>query len=151
MNVNAQLWFAVTSPESIPVREGRAVELEGRQIALFNLGDQFRAVENRCPHRGGPLSDGILSGSKIVCPLHAWTFDLADGGVTNHPESQACLTIFPVRIEDGMVWVGVPGKDPETKLASSASDHRDRPIRWVQRKVPPSTADISGGANASTE
>ncbi len=135
MSAPENQWYAVTSCDSIPVREGRAVELDGRQIAIFNLGDGFRAVENRCPHRGGPLSDGIVSGAEVVCPLHSWTFDLVEGCVTNHPESQACLTTFPVRIEEGVVWVAIPvSEDRETDSEAAASDHRDRPLRWVQRK-----------------
>src|ERR1700687_1010300 len=63
-------WIRITEPENIPLREGRGVEVDGHQIALFNLGDRFLAVENRCPHRGGPLSDGIVAGDVVVCPLH---------------------------------------------------------------------------------
>jgi nitrite reductase (NADH) small subunit len=127
-------WFAVASCDSIPVREGRVVELDGRQIAIFNLGEEFRAVENKCPHRGGPLADGILSGSKVVCPLHSWTFDLADGSVTNHPESQACLTTFPVRVEQGIISVQLPAQ-PDPDATPALCDHPDRPVRWVQRKA----------------
>ena len=74
-------WIRITEPENIPLREGRGVEVDGHQIALFNLGDRFLAVENRCPHRGGPLSDGIVAGAVVVCPLHAWRVCLDDGSV----------------------------------------------------------------------
>ena len=142
MSTPSHHWFAVASCDSIPPREGRVVELEGRQIAIFNLDGQFRAVENKCPHRGGPLADGILSGSKVVCPLHSWTFDLTDGCVTNHPESKACLTTFPVRIEAGIVWVAAP-QEPGTELESEQYPQHDRPLRWVQRKTPSSSGEHS--------
>ena len=65
-------WVRVTTVENIPLREGRAVRVGDDEIAIFNLGDRFVACENSCPHRGGPLADGIVSGSSVVCPLHAY-------------------------------------------------------------------------------
>jgi len=132
-------WVRVTSCDGIPLREGKAVEVGGRCIAIFNLGDSFLAVDNRCPHRGGPLSDGIVSGSSVVCPLHAWAFNLSSGAVVNHPESQACLTTFPVRVEAGIVWMEIPVEEPET-VSKPVLCERDRPVRWVLRKTP-STAN----------
>ena len=84
MSSTGKKWFRVVPCNSIPVREGRTVEIASRQVAIFNLGDRFVAVENRCPHRGGPLADGIISGGAIVCPLHAWKFDLQTGKSVNH-------------------------------------------------------------------
>ena len=74
-------WIRVTTTESVPRREGRAVSLGGWELAIFNLGDRFLAVENRCPHQGGPLADGIVSGCTVVCPLHAWRVRLDSGQV----------------------------------------------------------------------
>ena len=128
-------WVRVTQCESIPLREGKAVEIDGHRIAIFNLGDSFVAVDNRCAHRGGPLSDGIVSGSMVVCPLHAWAFHLHTGAVVNHPESPACLATFPVRVEEGIVWVEVPAEEPET-VSKPVLCERDRPVRWVLRKTP---------------
>lgn len=130
-------WFRVTGCENIPLREGKAVELAGRRIAIFNLGHSFLAVDDRCPHRGGPLSDGIVSGSTVVCPLHAWAFHLTTGSVANHPESQACVATFPVRVEDGLLWVEVPLQEPAAVSHPRLCDHRDRPVRWVLRKTSP--------------
>ena len=98
-------WTRITYAEDIPLREGRAVEIDGREIALFNLGDRFLAVENRCPHRGGPLADGIISGCTVVCPLHAWKVDLEEGSVFK-PE-RACVATYPVRIDDGIISIQV--------------------------------------------
>ena len=74
-------WVRLASCDSIPLREGRAVRVAEREIAVFNLGDRFLAVDNECPHRGGPLADGIVSGAAVVCPLHAWKIDLETGCV----------------------------------------------------------------------
>jgi len=142
MSGSKKRWFRVTACENIPVREGRRVELASRQIAIFNLGDRFLAIENLCPHRGGPLADGIVSGTAIVCPLHAWKFDLAEGNAVNHPESDACLVTFPVRVEEGIISVEIPVVTETGEPSPSACEHRDRPLRWVQRKpLPPYTAE----------
>lgn len=127
-------WFRVTRCEDIPARQGRMVDFAHLQIAIFNLGEHFLAIENRCPHRGGPLADGIVSGTTVTCPLHGWKYDLAGGNVTNHEESDACLQTFPVRVEAGIICVEIPiaVESPETEASNCR--HRDVPLRWVQRK-----------------
>lgn len=97
-------WIRIARIYDVPLREGRAVEVLGREIALFNLGDRFVALENRCPHRGGPLSDGIVTGGMVVCPLHSWKVCLASGGVKK-PDAQACVETYPTRVEDGIVFM----------------------------------------------
>src|SRR5579885_2181230 len=74
-------WIRIASSESIPPREGRAAVIGARQIAIFNLGDRFLAVDNQCPHQSGPLCDGIVAGDAVVCPLHAWKVNLQTGAV----------------------------------------------------------------------
>ena len=108
-------WIRVTTTDSIPRREGRAVTIGGRELAIFNLGspspganDRFLAVENRCPHQGGPLSDGIVSGCTVVCPLHAWKVRLDTGQVDRPAASQDCVRTFGTRVEDGVVMVQLP-------------------------------------------
>jgi nitrite reductase (NADH) small subunit len=63
----------------VPLGEGRAVTLAGRRIALFHSGSGWFALDNSCPHRGGPLADGILADRCVTCPLHDRRFDLATG------------------------------------------------------------------------
>src|SRR5438128_2024000 len=113
---HTKLWVRITSVDSIPLREGRAVHVAGHSIALFNLGNRFLAVENKCPHRGGPLADGIVSGGNVVCPLHAWKVDLASGEVTNQPAPPQCIKTFPARVEDGVISL-------EIAVAASATTH----------------------------
>ena len=104
-------WIEVAKAENIPLREGRAVEVEGKELAIFNLGDRFFAVENQCPHRGGPLADGIVSGNVVVCPLHAWKVCLEDGSVVKPIEERACVASYNTKVEAGVVWVQLPPKD----------------------------------------
>lgn len=64
----------------IPVGEGRAYAVDGRQIAVFRLRDEtLRALDAVCPHRGGPLADGLADDRVVICPLHNYTYDLANG------------------------------------------------------------------------
>lgn len=98
-------WIRIAGTEEIPLREGRAVQLGGEEVAIFNLGARFLAVSNRCPHRGGPLADGIVAGESVVCPLHAWKVCLASGEVRRPQEQDACVRTFPVRVIDGIVHV----------------------------------------------
>jgi len=139
-------WVRITSCLNIPPREGRAIQIANHDLAVFNLGDRFVATESHCPHRGGPLADGIISGQTVVCPLHAWKFDLASGACLNHPESQSCLHTFPTRVEGGIIFVELPCAPPETKTVAVHPAHRDRPLRWVQRKLCSSTDEPAAEA-----
>ncbi|SRR5882724_3671976 len=117
-------WFRVTQVENIPLREGRAVQVGGHDIAVFNLGDRFLAVENKCPHRGGPLADGIVSGTTVACPLHAWKVDLNSGEILNRPENPQCVQTFPTFVENGVLSVEITVKassNPEASLNCLAS------------------------------
>jgi len=101
-------WTRITEVENVPPKEGRAVNVGGQEIAIFNLGDRFTAIENECPHQGGPLCDGIVSGTTIVCPLHGWRFDL-DTGLATRASLPACVAVFPTRVQDGIILVDIGG------------------------------------------
>jgi nitrite reductase (NADH) small subunit len=98
-------WIRVTRRESIPPREGRAALINGKEIAIFNLGDRFLAVDNRCPHQGGPLCDGIVAGGAVVCPLHAWKVNLETGTVMRPVNQNDCVRIYATRVEDGVISI----------------------------------------------
>ena len=100
-------WIRITTAKNIPLREGRAVKVGEEEIAIFNLGEKFLAVGNRCPHRGGPLADGIVAGQTVVCPLHTWKICLSSGDVKGQAESTACVKSYPVEVVDGVVMVEV--------------------------------------------
>jgi nitrite reductase (NADH) small subunit len=106
MSANRE-WVRIAYCEDFPLREGRAVLVGDREIAIFNLGDRFLAVDNRCPHRGGPLADGIVSGSSVVCPLHGWKIDLRQGNVQRPPETPACVKTFVTRVEAGTLLLEI--------------------------------------------
>ena len=120
-------WIQVTASANIPPREGRAVSMGARDIAIFNLGDRFLAVDNRCPHQGGPLSDGIIAGESVVCPLHAWKISLRSGGVERPAATNACVRTYATRVESGVVWVALPAATPMPN-PTRESDERHRTI-----------------------
>lgn len=80
------------------IPEGGAIEvftLDGREIALFKVQGQIYALDNRCPHMGGPLGEGELTGCMITCPWHGWQFDVRNGACENMPGDDAT----PIEIE----------------------------------------------------
>jgi len=83
--------------------EGRVVEAHGRSIALFNVDGQYYAIDNICPHRGGPLGEGDVDGPVVACPWHAWRWDVRTGANTNNPAVK--LACFAVTEDAGGVFV----------------------------------------------
>jgi nitrite reductase (NADH) small subunit len=123
-------WIRIAYCRDIPLREGRAVKIGNREIAIFNLGDRFLAVENRCPHKGGPLADGIVSGNTVVCPLHAWKMSLETGQGVNGPSASSCVETFRTRVEGGVVQLELLGEhvqsDEDTRQALSVLCAQER-------------------------
>jgi NAD(P)H-dependent nitrite reductase small subunit len=97
-------WTKITRTENVPSREGRCVKIGDLEIAVFNLNGRFLTIENACPHKGGPLCDGIVTGTAVVCPLHGRHFDLETGLPVRAAEPIG-VAVFPTRVEDGVVLV----------------------------------------------
>lgn len=90
--------------DSIPAGEGRAFRLPDRVVAVFRLRDgALFAVDNACPHQGGPLAEGVAGGCSVVCPLHSHRFDLQTGACLNAPELR--VRTYPVRESDGCLYL----------------------------------------------
>ena len=83
--------------EEIKPGESRVVEVDGQEVAVFNVDGAAYAIANRCPHRGGPLSRGHLEGTAVRCPLHGWLFDLKTGQCLNNPDAK--LPVYSVTPE----------------------------------------------------
>ena len=105
-------WTAVTAEGSIPAREGRSVCLEGRDLAIFNLNGRFLTIDNKCPHKGGPLCDGIVADTAVVCPLHGRRFDL-ETGVAMWADRPEGVGTYPTRVEQGIVYVSLGAREGE--------------------------------------
>jgi nitrite reductase (NADH) small subunit len=90
--------------DDIPQQGARVVRTAAGCVALFRTADdQVFALEDRCPHKGGPLSEGIVHGGQVTCPLHNWVFDLATG-VAQGADNGAVRT-YAVRVEGGRIWL----------------------------------------------
>ncbi|HKY32589.1 MAG TPA: Rieske 2Fe-2S domain-containing protein [Candidatus Polarisedimenticolia bacterium] len=98
-------YVRVAAVSEVPEGTGKALHVSGRPIALFNVKGIFHAVEGLCPHRGGPLGEGYLSGSVVTCPWHFWQFDVATGRAPDVPD--ACLATFRVKVDGDGVFVEV--------------------------------------------
>ena len=95
-------WTEIGRLEDIPRLGSRVVRAPGGDIAVFrNADDEVFAVLNRCPHQGGPLSEGLVYGRTVACPLHNWCMDLATGSALAPDEG--CVPTFPVRVAEGRV------------------------------------------------
>jgi len=89
----------------LPPGQCTEVAVGGRGIALFNVEGTFYALANGCLHRGGPLGQGMLSGHDVMCPWHAWSWDVTTGENTANPSLK--MPSYPVKVEDGAVLVQV--------------------------------------------
>jgi 3-phenylpropionate/trans-cinnamate dioxygenase ferredoxin component len=96
----------VASLAEIPAGGLKRVEVGGVAIALARVGDTVHAINDLCAHRGGPLSDGKLSGTRLACPLHGWMYDVRTGECT-FPRNGARVASYPVRVEGDDVWIDV--------------------------------------------
>ena len=95
------LEITVAPLSAIPIGEGRTFEIAGERIAIFNARTgQVFAVQASCPHKGGPLADGLLGEATIVCPLHASKFDLTTGASLGGPAGSCSLKVYPARLND---------------------------------------------------
>ncbi|MBY6004505.1 nitrite reductase small subunit NirD [Salipiger bermudensis] len=95
-------WIDIGHIDDVPLRGARLVKTEVGCVAIFRTDEaEVFAASNTCPHRQGPLSEGIVHGQKVTCPLHNWVFDLNTGEAQGADEGR--ITTYPVRLEDGRI------------------------------------------------
>ena len=95
-------WIDIASLEDIPKRGARVVKTAEGCVAVFRTAnDEVFALENSCPHKAGPLSEGIVHGSAVTCPLHNWVISLETGAVQGLDEGQ--VATYPARVEAGRI------------------------------------------------
>lgn len=86
----------------IPVQGARVVKTRFGCVAIFRTADdQVFALDDRCPHKGGPLSEGIVHGTSVTCPLHNWVFDMATGTAQGADSGQ--INTYPVQVDAGRI------------------------------------------------
>lgn len=110
-------WIEVGKLEDIPPLGARVVRWGEREIAVFrNSDDEVFALLNQCPHKGGPLSEGIVHGRRVTCPLHNWNIELDCGAVVS--PDQGCVPSYPVKMEDGKILLSlIPSETCDSNAA----------------------------------
>lgn len=99
-------WIEVGRVDDIPKLGARVVRAGTGNIAVFRTeSDEIFALRDKCPHKGGPLSQGIVHDCRVACPLHNWVLDLKTGEAVGPDEGQT--KIYPVRVENGVISLQV--------------------------------------------
>lgn len=95
-------WIDIAAVEDIPVRGARVVKTAMGCVAVFRTSaDEVFALDNACPHKAGPLAEGIVHGKAVTCPLHNWVISLETGEAQGADEGT--VATYPARIEDGRI------------------------------------------------
>jgi len=104
MKQETENWIEVVALDDIPPLGSRVIKTDTMNIAVFRTAsDEVFAMKDECPHKQGPLSQGIVHGTSVTCPLHNWKIDLASGEALGPDEG--CTNVFPVKIENGIVHI----------------------------------------------
>ena len=99
-------WIEIGALDQIPRLGARVVRTASGNIAVFRTeGDEVFALDDRCPHKGGPLSQGIVHNKRVTCPLHNFVIELANGEAV--APDQGCAHSYPAKVENGTVWLSV--------------------------------------------
>ena len=96
----------VATIDELASGQAKLVEIDHKRIALFNVSGRYFAIDDACPHRGAPLSEGELEGETVVCPWHGAIFELATGEVKRFPAADG-VTTYAVRLEGGEIAIAV--------------------------------------------
>ncbi|TDR73323.1 nitrite reductase small subunit NirD [Paludibacterium purpuratum] len=106
MKKATESWVRVCTLTDIPPLGSRVLARDDGDIALFRTDDdRVFALLDRCPHKGGPLSQGMVHGDSVTCPLHGWQIELASGEA--RAPDVGCARRVPSKLEDGMVWLAL--------------------------------------------
>jgi len=101
-------WLDIGTLGDIPKRGARVVKTARGDIAIFRtMDDQIFALDDKCPHKGGPLSQGIVQGDSVTCPLHNWVISLKTGEAQG--ADQGCTRAITVRLQDDRILLSWPG------------------------------------------
>ena len=99
-------FIKVVNVQDVPVGKAKQVTINGRALAVFNVGGTFYAIDDTCPHRGGPLSEGTVVGTQVTCPWHGANFDLTTGAHLS-PPAQSDVACYAVQVVGDAVEVDV--------------------------------------------
>jgi nitrite reductase (NADH) small subunit len=97
-------WIDIAALDDVPARGARLLKTAHGCVAVFRTAaDEVFALDNACPHKQGPLADGIVHGNSVTCPLHNWVFSLETGMAQGQDEGQ--VATYPVRVDGGRIMI----------------------------------------------
>lgn len=103
-------WVKIVALEDIPQLGSRVIKTDTTDIAIFRTAsDEVFAMKDECPHKQGPLSQGIVHGASVTCPMHNWKIDLASGEALAPDEG--CTNVYPTKVENGQVYIDLTRED----------------------------------------
>ena len=106
--IDPMSWTDVGAVTDVPIRGARRVPTPDGDVAIFRTGDgRVFALKDRCPHKGGPLSQGIVHGHAVACPLHNWQISLATGEALGADAGKGCAPTVPVELRAGRIYLGI--------------------------------------------
>ena len=114
-NLASDGWVLVGRTDDLPLLEGRRTTIDGRRVAVFRLPDGFAAIDAECPHKAGPLQDGLVADNCVTCPLHDRRFDLTTGEMVGGGEDS--VAVHEVHVAGDELWIRVR-TDGEDGLAA---------------------------------
>jgi 3-phenylpropionate/trans-cinnamate dioxygenase ferredoxin component len=99
-------FIKVATIDELTPGQAKLIEVNGNEIALFNIEGEFHAIDNTCTHVGGPLCEGEISGSEVACPWHGAPFDVTTGRALGPPATEA-VNHYNLRLADGYIEIEV--------------------------------------------
>lgn len=106
-------FFSVANIEDLPPGSCQSIDLPNLGIALFNLEGHIYALNNTCPHAGGPLGEGSVEGDWVECPWHGWKFNIKTGECQKNPSPSWKVSCYEVQVVNGIIQVAPP--EPENR------------------------------------
>lgn len=98
-------FFVVGKKDDLKPGEAKIVNVNGNEVALYNVDGEFYATSNTCLHRGGPLGDGFLEGNVITCPWHGWQYDVKTGACSMNPQMK--VNCYEVKVEGNEIKIAL--------------------------------------------
>lgn len=101
-------FYPVAKIEDLPPGTCQSIELQDHGIALFNLEGDIYALDNTCPHAGGPLGEGVVKGDLVECPWHEWKFHIKTGVCQKNPTPSLNVSCYEVQVLEGIIHIALP-------------------------------------------
>ena len=131
---DGERWFRVARADEIPEGRGRAVRVEGCQLALLREGERILAVADACPHMGASLADGTVHEGIVTCPWHGWRYEGATGSGLPPARPWARVCTFEVKREGEDVLVRIPAREPPAEEPEDDPSYWDA-ARWFRERT----------------